>query len=438
MGPYMVFCSSSGHCGSPFASCTRSERLGTRAMNSRNPEHQDAWANSGAPMRMALHRALIILATRGRSLPVIWCQAEAHVTIQIIKVLFSALFLGAQMVSSSIPVVRVASLLRFVRCVESLGAPCEHLLPASGIPVELLEHASAAVSLENAFKFGEKACKAADTEHLGLYVGMWTSLDDLGPMGQKLKRSTTVHDYLRQGVALYNSQITGACLWLSDLGDEIRLNVATMGEGSLATYQSQLETLAITVIALRQALGADWSPDKLGLTYQSKEGFPEHSCFEGSRILRGTRTSYIAIPRHALAAPFPYSSWQSEPEADALDVPSLSGNLCGLVQLQIEELLGDERLHIDTVAESLMMSRRSLQRCLADYGISYSELLADVRMHSAIKHLRCADESITDIAFALGYANASNFTRAFRVRNGVSPQQFRQRLTSDRSFSQRH
>jgi AraC-like DNA-binding protein len=51
---------------------------------------------------------------------------------------------------------------------------------------------------------------------------------------------------------------------------------------------------------------------------------------------------------------------------------------------------------------------------------------------------RGLDEPITDIAFALGYANASNFTRAFKVRNGLSPQQFRQRVTSDRSSSQRH
>ena len=358
--------------------------------------------------------------------------------IQIRKVLISVLFSGAHMISRSIPVVRVASLLRFARCAESLGAPCEHLLAASGIPVELLDHPSAAVSFESALKFGEKACKAADTEHLGLYVGMQTSLTDLGPMGEKLKRSTTVHDYLCTAIALYNTLVTGACIWLSDQGNEIRLNVATMGEGSLAPYQSQLETLAITVMALRQALGADWSPDKLSLTYQSKERFPKHSCFDGSRILNGTRTSYITIPRNAFAAPFACTSRQSEPEADAIDAHPLSGKLTGLVQLQIEELLGDQRLHIDTVAESLMMSRRSLQRYLAEHGISYSELLADVRMHSAIKHLRCADEPITDIAFALGYTNASNFTRAFRVRNGVSPQQFRERLTSDRSLSQRH
>jgi AraC-like DNA-binding protein len=403
------------------------------------PHFQAPWALvSPAPMRMALHRLFIILVMRGRYPPVIWCHSVARVMIQIRKVLISVLFSGAHMISRSIPVVRVASLLRFARCAESLGAPHEHLLAASGIPVELLEHPSAAVSLESAFKFGEKACKSADTEHLGLYVGMQTSLDDLGPMGKKLKRSTTVHDYLRQGIALYNTLVTGARLWLSDQGDEIRLNVATMGEGSLAPYQSQLETLAITVMALRQALGRDWSPDTLSLTYQSRENFPENSCFEGSRILHGTRASYIAIRRGALGAPFPRTSGQTEPDADAIDAHALSGDLSGLVQLQIEELLGDERLHIDTVAESLMMSRRSLQRCLAEYGISYSELLADARMHKAINHLQCGDEPITDIAFALGYANASNFTRAFKVRAGVSPQKFRQHSTSDLSFSQRH
>ena len=342
------------------------------------------------------------------------------------------------MISRSIPVVRVASLLRFARCAESLGAPHEHLLAASGIPVELLEHPSAAVSLESAFKFGEKACKSADTEHLGLYVGMQTSLDDLGPVGEKLKRSTTVHDYLCQAIALYNKLVTGACIWLSDQGDEIRLNVATTGEGSLAPYQSQLETLAITVMALRQALGRDWSPHTLGLTYQSREGFPENSCFEGARILQGAQTSYIAIPRGALAAPFPRASRQSEPGADTIDTHTLSSDFSGLVQLQVDALLGAKGLHIDTVAESLMMSRRSLQRWLAEHGTSYSELLAEARIHKAINHLQCADESITDIAFALGYANASNFTRAFKVRTGVSPQKFRRHLTSDLSFSERY
>lgn len=388
-------------------------------------------------MRMALHRLFIILAMRGRYPLVIWCHSVTHVMIQIRKVLVLVLFPDAHMIPRSVPVVRVASLLRFARYIESLGAPYEHLLAASGIPVELLDHPSAAVSLESAFKFGEKACKAADTEHLGLYVGMQTSLNDLGPMGEKLKRSTTVHDYLCQGIALYNTLVTGACLWLSDQDDEIRLNVATMGEGSLAPHQSQLETLAITVMALRQALGRDWSPDTLSLTYQSRENFPENSCFEGSRILNGTRTSYIAIPRDALAAPFPRTIGQTEPGADAIDVQPLSGNLAGLVQLQVDTLLGAKRLHIDTVAESLMMSRRSLQRCLAEDGTSYSELLSDIRIRKAMKHLQCADEPITDIAFALGYANASNFTRAFRVRTGVSPQTFRRRLTSDLSFSQR-
>jgi len=387
---------------------------------------------------MASHCLFLILAMRGPYPPVIWCHSVTHVMIQIRKVLFSVLFSGTYMIPRSVAVVRVASLLRFARCTESLGAPSEHLLAASGIPVELLDHPSAAVSLENAFKFGEKACKAADTEHLGLYVGMQTSLDDLGPVGEKLKRSTTVHDYLCQAIALYNKLVTGACIWLSDQGDEIRLNVATMGEGSLAPYQSQLETLAITVVALRQALGRDWSPDALGLTYRSREDFPENSCFEGSRILQGAQTSYIAIPRGALAAPFPCANRQSEPGADTIDTHTLSGDLAGLVQHQVDTLLGAKGLHIDTVAESLMMSRRSLQRCLAEDGTSYSELLADTRMHKAMNQLQVTDEPIMEIALALGYANASNFTRAFKARAGVSPQSFRRLANSDPSVSRLH
>jgi hypothetical protein len=73
-----------------------------------------------------------------------------------------------------------------------MGAPVDRLLALAGIPAQLLEHPAAAVPLENAFRFGELACRALGTEHLGLHVGIATSLDDLGPYGKLLQRSLTL------------------------------------------------------------------------------------------------------------------------------------------------------------------------------------------------------------------------------------------------------
>ena len=331
----------------------------------------------------------------------------------------------------SIPLTRMAFLLRYAVFIERLGAPAGTLFTKSSIPDELLAHPEAAVGLKNAYHFGELACKAADSEHLGLFIGMQTSLRDLGLMGEQLRCSTTVYDYFRKAIALYDMLMAGQRIWLSYHGEQVHFNVATFGKPGLGSYQSQLENLAVTTMALRRVLGRDWSPSRVCLTYKSREHFPENSCFAGSQIVSGADMSYMTFPRAALGMPFSDGSLQPPELPECVESHRFSDNESDIVRLQIEALLCEASLHIDTVAESLMMSRRSLQRALAEQGTSYSELLADTRAHEAIKRLQYSDEPITDIAFDLGYKDASNFTRAFRLRNGISPQHFRQNLNPD-------
>ena len=109
----------------------------------------------------------------------------------------------------TIPLTRVASLLRYTRLLQTMGAPTERLLARAGIPAALLKHPEAAVSLEKAYRFGELACTTQRTEHLGLYVALESSIDNLGPYGHMLRESLTVHDYLRKGISFYNMVITG-------------------------------------------------------------------------------------------------------------------------------------------------------------------------------------------------------------------------------------
>ena len=99
-----------------------------------------------------------------------------------------------------------------------------------------------------------------------------------------------------------------------------------------------------------------------------------------------------------------------------------------MVQLQIETLLSDRTLQMDSVAESLDMSRRCLQRRLSEQGLTYSQMLAETRLRMAAVWLERTDKAITEIAYDLGYTDASNFTRAFRRKTGVPPQTFRDNI----------
>lgn len=83
----------------------------------------------------------------------------------------------------------------------------------------------------------------------------------------------------------------------------------------------------------------------------------------------------------------------------------------------------------ERIAREIGMSSRTMRRKLADEGSSFQQVLDECRMRQAVFEFRTRpDLSIAQIALRLGYAEHSNFTRAFHRWSGISPQAFRARL----------
>ena len=173
--------------------------------------------------------------------------------------------------------------------------------------------------------------------------------------------------------------------------------------------------------------GPDWSPREISLSYRPKTALPDIELFDGSRISYGTGETYFTFPRTLLEQRFPGVSSRehgTDNSGCGLDHP-LPNDFGGVVQVQIESFLRQGAYKVDAIAESLAMSKRSLQRLLAEQGLSYSQMLAEVRQRLAADWLENTDKSVGEIAFELGYTDVSNFSRAFRRQVGITPQVFR-------------
>jgi len=95
-------------------------------------------------------------------------------------------------------------------------------------------------------------------------------------------------------------------------------------------------------------------------------------------------------------------------------------SLVGAVKsLVIEQLASPPRL--DDVARTLGISSRGLRRKLSQSGTTYKGIVDSVRMKMALKLLNESDAPVSSIAYELGFASASDFGRAFKRYNGVSP-----------------
>jgi AraC-like DNA-binding protein len=78
----------------------------------------------------------------------------------------------------------------------------------------------------------------------------------------------------------------------------------------------------------------------------------------------------------------------------------------------------------DEIARALHQSASTLQRRLRREGTTYQRLLDTTRRELALEYLKGGEHTLADITFLLGFADQSNFTRAFRRWTGTTPREF--------------
>src|SRR5690606_37349981 len=74
-----------------------------------------------------------------------------------------------------------------------------------------------------------------------------------------------------------------------------------------------------------------------------------------------------------------------------------------------------------SVAANFNMSSRSLQRRLKLEGVTYLEIVEEVRKNLALHYLKTENYQIKDIAYTLGYTESSAFLKAFKRWTGKTP-----------------
>jgi AraC-like DNA-binding protein len=87
----------------------------------------------------------------------------------------------------------------------------------------------------------------------------------------------------------------------------------------------------------------------------------------------------------------------------------------------------DGNCKLAVVAKKLALSPRSLQRRLEEYGIDFNALVNETRRRFAVEYLKNPSNTLTEVAFLLGYSEVSAFNRAFKRWTGTTPMAHRRK-----------
>lgn len=139
-------------------------------------------------------------------------------------------------------------------------------------------------------------------------------------------------------------------------------------------------------------------------------------------VLRLHREVFDLPVRSHDAALFQYLSRHAQELSG--QVPD-SQKLSDRLRVYLLEHVGSEVPSARAVAKRFALSERTLHRRLSDEGTTFASVLEQSREQLAKRYLRDPSLTLDEVAFLLGYSEASTFHRAFRRWTGSSPGVFR-------------
>jgi AraC family transcriptional activator of pobA len=192
-------------------------------------------------------------------------------------------------------------------------------------------------------------------------------------------------------------------------------------QGWVVTLADELLDEILTHVGdVRQSLssccvlqGSDWMSALMVQIWQEFQG----SAAARALLLRGLSTTLLGQVARALA--------DSDANNPAATETRLVQRLRHLIDQHYLEHWG-----VADYARALSVSTTHLTRVArASTGVPASALIEARIMREARRHLAYTHLNVSTIAYALGYADPAYFTRVFTRDAGLSPREFRARLT---------
>jgi AraC-like DNA-binding protein len=97
------------------------------------------------------------------------------------------------------------------------------------------------------------------------------------------------------------------------------------------------------------------------------------------------------------------------------------------VESRMEAMLALGPVRIDQVARALGCGRQTLYRRLKAEGVTFAEILDELRRRLALRFVREQGLSVKESAYRLGFSDPAAFSRAFKRWTGKSPSEARGR-----------
>jgi AraC-like DNA-binding protein len=270
----------------------------------------------------------------------------------------------------------------------------------------------------------KKAVDLLDDPFVGLEAAQCWHPSDFNALGYAWLTSSSLRTAL-QRLCRYSKMVSdGVDMSMMDTADGLSLiiNYREFVEEIPARNDANM---AIVMDMCRINYGTPLDPVKITFMHDKPSCMKRYENYFRCPVLFNCPEDSLTLPRleadQRLSSSNPYLASLNDQIIIAYLADLDSSNIPEQVQKSIIKQLPSGSVSKIKIAKDLGMSVRSMQRKLQNSGTSYQELLEQTREDLAIKYIEGTKNSMTEIAFLLGFSESSAFSRAFRRWVGVSP-----------------
>jgi AraC-like DNA-binding protein len=320
---------------------------------------------------------------------------------------------------------RVGGYRAIPQIVRQLGADPAGTLRRAGLPPDALDDPERCVPYAALQQLLCEVVRETQCGHFGLLVGRSCRLGDLGVVGELVRNSPTVREALQTLVVYQHLNSHGGLAFLIENGEWVDLGYAAYRPGTVDAGQLNDANLAAAFNIMRELCGVRWVPFEVLLPRSKPEELVHYRNFFKVVPRFNSELCALRFPAYWMDQPVEGADRESfriaEEKASQLRQPDIVQQ----VYRALRRLLFDNRHSGDSVAQMLRMHRRTLNRRLKVAGVTFQDVLDQVRYDWARQLLFGSDVALDDVAAALGYSGVSPFMRSFQRWAGTTPARWR-------------
>jgi len=317
--------------------------------------------------------------------------------------------------------------------VRAAGIDIGPLLRKAGLTLRQIEKHGTRLNARNQVRFLALVADALGDDLLGFHTAQAADLRAVGLLYYVIASSDRLETALRRTqryTRIANEALSLKCRFAATVAVEFDfLGVARHAD----RHQMEL-WLTLLVRALRSLTGRNLRPIRVRMIHRRPNAPAELEKFFGCSVEFGAHKDEIVFAGSAAKLPLvsadPYLGDILVAYCeDLLGRRTLKpGALRRRVENAVVPLLPDGNARLGEITGQLGMSERTLARRLAAEGTSFAAIVDELRHDLARRYLSEPDLSVSQVAWLLGYQEASAFTHAFRRWTGKSPTRMRARI----------